>query len=169
MIVLVGFMGAGKSHVGRILAARLNLPFQDVDHVIEERTGRRIAEIFATDGERAFRDLEHATIADLLKGPRAVMAFGGGAALDPRTQALLRTTAVTVHLRVSLMQSMTRVGSDPARPVLARPDLPQIYAWRSPVYASLADISVDTDDRTQDTVVKEIIRQLDLLAEGNGR
>jgi shikimate kinase len=167
VIVLVGFMGAGKSHVGRILATRLKLPFWDVDPIIEERTGRRIAEIFATDGEPAFRDLEHATIAELLRGPRGVMAAGGGAAIDPRTQALLRTTAVTVHLRVSLIQSLSRVGADPGRPVLGRPDLPQVYAWRSPVYASLADISVDTDDRTQDTIVKEIIRQLELLSEGD--
>ena len=90
MIVLVGFMGAGKTTVGRLLAARLGLPFTDSDQVIEERAGTPIRQIFADDGEPAFRELEHEVIADLLDGPDAVLALGGGAADRADTRDLLK-------------------------------------------------------------------------------
>jgi shikimate kinase len=79
VIVLVGFMGAGKTTVGRLLAARLGVPFTDSDHVIEDRAGKPVRQIFADDGEAAFRALEHQVIADLLGGPDIVLAVGGGA------------------------------------------------------------------------------------------
>jgi shikimate kinase len=78
VIVVVGFMGAGKTTVGRLLAAKLGVPFTDSDHVIERAAGRPIPRIFADDGEPAFRELEHAVIADLLNGEDAVLALGGG-------------------------------------------------------------------------------------------
>jgi shikimate kinase len=89
VIVLIGFMGAGKTTVGTLLAARLGLPFTDSDHVIEHGAGRPIRQIFAEDGEPAFRALEHQTIAGLLDGPPAVLALGGGAPEYPPTRALL--------------------------------------------------------------------------------
>ena len=89
MIVLVGFMGAGKTTVGRLLAAKLGVPFTDSDHVIEARAGRPIPQIFAADGEPAFRQLEHEVIADLLNGEDMVLALGGGAATHPGTRAAL--------------------------------------------------------------------------------
>ena len=89
MIVLVGFMGAGKTTVGTLLAARLGLPFVDSDQVIEQRAARPVRQIFAQDGEPAFRALEHQVIAELLDGPPIVLALGGGAPEHPATQALL--------------------------------------------------------------------------------
>jgi len=89
VIVLVGFMGAGKTTVGNLLAARLGLPFTDSDQVIEQRARRPVRQIFAEDGEPAFRSLEHQVIAELLDGPPLVLALGGGAAEHPLTRVLL--------------------------------------------------------------------------------
>jgi shikimate kinase len=89
VIVLVGFMGAGKTTVGHLLAARLGLPFADSDQVIEQRARRPVRQIFAEDGEPTFRALEHQVIAELLDGPALVLALGGGAAEHPLTRALL--------------------------------------------------------------------------------
>jgi predicted kinase len=103
VIVLIGFMGAGKSTVGREVASRLGLPFVDSDSVIEERERRSVAEIFAHDGEPAFRSVERRTVLDLLAGPPAVLALGGGAVEDPVTRAEV-ARATTVHLVVSAEQ-----------------------------------------------------------------
>ena len=129
MIVLVGFMGAGKTTVGHLLAAELGLPFADSDQVIEQRAGRLIREIFAEDGEAAFRALEHQVIAELLDGPNLVLALGGGAAEHPGTRGTLAShpRAQVVHLQVGYAQALRRVGGDGGRPMLARPDLPAVY------------------------------------------
>jgi shikimate kinase len=99
VVVLVGFMGAGKTTVRRIIAERLGQPFVDSDVLIEQRLGREIRDVFATEGEAYFRELEHATVADLVRGPEAVVALGGGAVEDLRTRAVLRNARV-VYLRV---------------------------------------------------------------------
>ena len=122
VVVLVGFMGAGKTTVGHIMAERLGQPFVDSDVLIEQRLGRDIRDIFRTEGEPYFRQLEHATVAGLVRGPDAVIALGGGAVEDPRTQAVLRNARV-VYLRVSYDEAMARVKSDEFRPMLHRPDL----------------------------------------------
>jgi shikimate kinase len=163
MIVLVGFMGAGKTSTGRALAARLGVPFLDSDEVIEARSRRRIADIFAEDGEPAFRALEAATIAELVEGPRVVLALGGGAAESAGTRAALRGATV-VHLSVGYPQALARVGGDPGRPMLARPDIADVYARRLPLYAEVADIEVLTDDRTVAEVVRLILAALDAPA-----
>lgn len=159
MIVLTGFMGAGKTSTGRALAAALGLPFLDSDEVIEERAGRTIASIFADEGEPAFRALEAATIGALVAGPAVVLALGGGAIESGATRAAL-AGATVVHLRISYDAAMTRVGGDAARPMLARPDIAEIYARRAPLYAEAANIDVDTEGRTVDQVVAEILRTL---------
>ena len=124
MIVLVGFMGAGKTTVGRLLAAKLGVPFTDSDHVIEARAGKPIPRVFADDGEPAFRQLEHEVIAGLLRGEDTVLALGGGAAAHAGTRAVLAAAAVpVVYLRVSYAEAMGRVGGDRGRPMLARADV----------------------------------------------
>jgi len=133
VVVLVGFMGAGKTTVGHIMAERLGLPFVDSDVLIEQRTGRDIRDIFRTEGEPYFRELEHQTVAGLVRGPEAVVALGGGALEDPRTQAVLRQARV-VYLRVSYDEALARVKSDEFRPMLHQPGLDGVFRRRVPVY-----------------------------------
>lgn len=156
MLVLIGFMGAGKSTVGRLLAAELGVPFVDSDAAVEARTGRRVADIFASLGEPAFRAVERETIAHLLADPPAVLALGGGAVEDARTRETLREHTV-VYLQVDLDEVRTRVGADGLRPVLAHPDLKVRYANRLPQYVDAAQVSIATRGRTPDEVVKEIL------------
>jgi len=156
VIVLVGFMGAGKSTVGSLLAARLGLPFTDSDQVIEQRAGRPIRQIFAEDGEPAFRALEHQVIAELLDGPARVLALGGGAAEHPGTRHKLASAQV-VYLHVSYEQALQRVGGDDGRPLLAWPDLAALYQRRLGVYAGVATLTVPTDGRRPEAVTEDIL------------
>lgn len=161
MIVLVGYMGAGKTTVGRQVADKLGVPFLDSDHVIEARAGRPIREIFAADGEPAFRELEHRVIADLLAGPRVVLALGGGAAGHPGTRELLRSADVEVcYLRVGYEQALARVGGDCGRPMLARPDAAAVYEARQELYSSVATFTVDTGDRTPEAAASDILARV---------
>ena len=162
MIVLVGFMGAGKTTVGYLLSERLGLPFADSDHVIEQRSGRAVRQIFAEDGEPAFRALEHQVIAGLLDGPALVLALGGGAAEHPGTRDRLAAAQV-VYLQVSYEQAMARVGGDQdpqSRPLLARPDLAATYRRRLPLYAAIATLTVATDHRPPAAVSQDVLAQL---------
>lgn len=157
MIVLIGFMGAGKSTVGRLLAHRLGMPFADSDQVIAERAGKPVQQIFADDGEPAFRQLEHEVIAGLVRGPDRVLAVGGGAAAHAGTRDLLAAVPV-VYLRVSFAEAIRRVGGDHGRPMLARPDIEQVYAERDVLYAKAATVVIDTDGRAQEEIAAEILR-----------
>ena len=162
VVVLVGFMGAGKTTVGRIMAERLGQPFVDSDVLIEQRLGREIRDIFRTEGEPYFRQLEHDTVAGLVRGPDAVIALGGGAVENPRSRAVLRNARV-VYLRVSYDEAMARVKSDEFRPMLHRPDLDEVYKRRLSVYEDLSVLTVDTDGRRPDAVALEVLAQLTRL------
>ncbi len=159
MIVLVGFMGAGKTTIGQLLARHLSLPFTDADAAIEQRSGRPVPQIFAEDGEAAFRALEHQVIAELLDGPALVLALGGGAAEHPGTRARL-TAAQVVYLQVGYEQAMQRVGGDPGRPLLGRPDLAATYQRRLPVYAGIATVTVPTDGRRPEAISQDVLGRL---------
>ena len=161
MIVLVGFMGAGKTTVGRLLAAKIGVAFVDSDPVIEERAGKPIRQIFADEGEPAFRLLEHQVIADLLAGPDAVLALGGGAVSHPGTQSLLATAVSVVYLRIGYDEALARVGGDTGRPMLARPDVSSLYAQRQAVYESAATLTVDTGGRLPEEIVLDVLARLD--------
>jgi shikimate kinase len=159
VIVLVGFMGAGKTTVGHLLSARIGVPFVDSDLVIERRSRRPVRQIFAEDGEPAFRALEHEVIVGLLDGPDAVLAVGGGAAEHPGTRERVATAQV-VYLEVGYDQAMARVGGDPGRPLLARPDLAATYQRRLPLYAGIATLTVATDGRRPETITADILARL---------
>ena len=159
VVVLVGFMGAGKTTVGHIVAERLGLPFVDSDVLIVQRQGREIREIFRAEGEPYFRQLEHDTVAALVRGPDAVIALGGGAVEDPRSRAVLRS-ARAVYLRVSYDEALARVKSDEFRPMLHRPDLDEVYRRRVPAYEDVSVLTVDTDGRRPDGVALEVLARL---------
>ncbi len=171
MIVLVGFMGAGKTTIGNLLAARLGLPFADSDQVIEQRAGRPVRQIFAEDGEPAFRALEHQVIAELLDGPELILALGGGAPEHPQTRRKLGSDPVTqvVYLQVGYDQALRRVGGDAGRPMLARPDLAALYERRRGVYAGIATFAVATDGRYPETVSEDIVTRLTRTPAVDGR
>jgi shikimate kinase len=168
VVVLVGFMGAGKTTVGNIMAERLGLPFVDSDVLIEQRMGRDIRDIFRTEGEPYFRELEHQTVAGLVRGPEAVIALGGGAVEDPRTQAVLRQARV-LYLRVSYDEALTRVKSDEFRPMLHRPGLDAVYQRRVPVYEDLAALTVDTEGQPPEVVALDALTRLATARSGHGR
>ena len=156
-VVLVGAPGSGKSTVGALLAERLGLPFTDVDAVIEQRSGRSIAEIFADDGEPAFRALEESTTAELL-GDAGVVSLGGGAVLSDATRAALQGHRV-VWLQVSAARAVSRVGLNEARPLLlgnVRGRLIRLLAERTPLYAAVATEQVDTDELDAGAVVDRL-------------
>jgi shikimate kinase len=156
VIVLIGFMGAGKTTVGQLLAARLGLPFADADAVIEDRAGTPVPHIFAERGEPAFRALEHETIASLLTGPRVVLALGGGAVEHEQTRRLLIGTEV-VYLDISYQAALDRLGHDNSRPMLRRPDLADVYQRRLTAYQAAATLTVSTEGRPPEYVCAEIM------------
>jgi shikimate kinase len=158
VLVLVGAPGSGKSTVGAEVAARLGVPFHDVDQVIAERVGKPVAEIFADDGEPAFRALEEATTAELLSTP-GVLSLGGGAVLSASTRDALRGHRV-VWLQVSAANAARRVGLNEARPLLlgnVRGTLIRLLADRTPLYAQVATESISTDDQDVATVVERLV------------
>jgi shikimate kinase len=159
MIVLIGFMGAGKTTVGHLLAEKLGLPFVDADLVIESRTGRSIREIFATDGEPAFRALEHEITAELLRGQDVVLALGGGGVEHPATQRCLVGSHV-VYLQVSYEEAMLRVSHDEYRPMLRNPNLHSIFQRRLSSYQAAATQIVAAAGRRPEAISLDIIERL---------
>jgi len=159
-IVLVGLMGAGKSAIGKRLAARFGIPFVDADQEIERAAGMTVADIFARFGERAFRDGERRVIARLLSGPAAVIATGGGAFMDPDTRALVRARGLSVWLRVPLPVLVRRVSGRADRPLLTGRDpaavLSDLAAKRYPTYAE-ADIVVDCADEPAEGTTGRVV------------
>ncbi len=158
MIVLVGFMGAGKSTVGDLVADALDLAFCDSDAVIEARAGRSIMSMFEQDGEPAFRALEEEIVVGLLAEELGVVALGGGSLSSPRTRtALISSGATVVHLDVSTEVAKERVGADAARPVLAHPDLDSLAASRRDDYLQAATFTLKVDERSATDVAEEIV------------
>ena len=162
-IVLVGLMGAGKSKIGRRLAARLNLPFFDSDQEIEAAAGESIDEIFANRGEQVFRDGERRVIARLLAQPIHVLASGGGAFMDPATRRLIGERGVSLWLRANLDVLAARVSRRNNRPLLksgnARAILTTLIEQRHPVYAE-ADVVVDSGEGSPEVTVSRAIAAL---------
>jgi shikimate kinase len=162
-IVLVGMMGAGKSSVGRRLAARLGIPFVDADTEIEKAAGMSIAEIFQGHGEPYFRAGETRVIARLLEGGPQVLATGGGAFMNSDTREAIRVKGISVWLRATLDVLTRRIKRRGDRPLLKNTDpvetLRRLIDERYPVYAK-ADLTVESRDVPHDTIVDEIMEGL---------
>jgi len=156
-VVLVGFMGSGKSAVGRVLARRLGYRFEDMDRRIEERSGRTIAEIFRDEGEEAFRRLEHLEALAVARLNDRVVAAGGGAFAQPETRAILQAGALTVWLRCDLERILSRVPADGSRPLAGNRDIMRaLLAQREPSYR-MADVVVDASAGSPREVAERIV------------
>lgn len=164
-IILTGFMGAGKTTVGALLAERLGWGFVDSDHVVEERAGMTIAQIFERRGETAFRELEAAAVRDAGSEDRLVLALGGGALEMAATRGFLasQTDTLLVFLEAPLATMIARCeGHDngPVRPVLADPKrLAERWRQRLPWYRQ-AHLTVETDELSPEAVVECIMERL---------
>ena len=155
-IVLVGFMGSGKSSVGRELARRLGYRFEDMDRRIERRLGRSIASIFEEQGEEAFRAEEYREAASLAGLEGAVVATGGGAFAQAKTRDALSKGALTIWLRCDLEAMRRRLPADGTRPLAGNHVIMQaLLAQREPSYR-LADITVDASEGTPAEVAKRV-------------
>ena len=167
-LVLVGLMGAGKSTVGRVCAERLDRPFIDVDEVVETNAQRPVAEIFAADGEAAFRALERDALADVCASPQLlVIACGGGAMGDADNRRRVRADGCVVWLTADPATLAARVGAGAAReqrPLLAGGDAPvatleRLALLRAPAYEAAAHVTVDTAGLTVATVADRVLEE----------
>jgi len=158
-VVLVGFMGSGKSSVGRALARRFGAPFVDVDERIESAAGCRVRDLFGREGEPAFRVREKTALRDVLSVKGCVIATGGGAFSDEENRALLRSYAPVVYLEAAVETLLARLAGDLGRPLLRGGDreavVRELLSRREPGYRT-ADVTVRTDGRT----VKEVAGQV---------
>jgi shikimate kinase len=161
--VLVGAPGAGKSTVGKRLATSLGVPFADSDLLIEQEAGISVSDIFVTQGEPAFRELEEAVIRKALAEHEGVLALGGGAIMNAHTRDRLKGLPV-IWLDVDLGQAAKRVGMNQARPLLLgdiRANMNRLMKERTPIYQEVSTIVVNTNGLKVREVVDEIVKQMD--------
>ena len=172
IISLTGFMGCGKSSVGRRLSQLLCCPFMDLDAVIEDRCGCTIPEIFAGRGEGEFRRIEKEVLEDIIRnyekqtpGQSLILALGGGAVMTPECEKMVHEQTKCIYLRTSVKELVARLTDESAgRPLLAASDLKTrietLMSLRMETYERTAHLIIDTDSKTIDEVGKEIITRM---------
>lgn len=157
-------MGAGKSTIGRLLAAELGLEFKDTDKEIEDRSGVDIPWIFDMEGEGGFRNREAAMLEELSQLNNVLLATGGGIVLRPDNRKTLAAQGAVVYLMTSVDEQVRRTARDRKRPLLQtgnpRKVLEALMAERHPLYEEVADYSIDTDGRSPKSVAQEIARMI---------
>lgn len=161
-IALCGFMGTGKSSVGRIVAEQLHFAFLDTDTVIEARAGKSISKIFEEDGEAFFRELERKIVKELSQRTRTVISTGGGLVVDPENMASLKEHACVVCLWASPAAIYARVKNQNHRPLLQAPEpiekIEQLLKERAPFYKQ-ADVLLNTEIRSPREVAQQVLHQ----------
>ncbi|MDG6347716.1 shikimate kinase [Luteimonas sp. 8-5] len=165
-LVLVGPMGAGKTVVGSRLAGRLGLAFIDLDATIADAAGKSVPELFATRGEAAFRELERSALAGALANRDQLIATGGGAVLDAGSRELMRRHGFVAWLQVDVEGQLRRLADTDDRPLLQVADrgerMRRLAALRDPLYAEVADLTLETGDDPPGQVVATLERLLPL-------
>ena len=163
-IILIGFMGCGKTTLGIKLSYRMRRPLLDTDKIIEKDEGRTISEIFDTDGETYFRDLETECLKKLIKTTNNhIISVGGGLPIREENHALLKELGTVVYLRASALTIYERLKHDKTRPLLQGDD-PQLkintlMEKRAAIYEKAADIIIDVDDKDFDSILDEIVNK----------
>ena len=164
-LALIGFMGTGKSSVGRLVADQLRFDFLDTDELIETRAGQSITEIFAQNGEPAFRELEHQLVTELATRTRTVIATGGGLPMNPANLDLLKQHALVICLWASPDKVFERVHNQTHRPLLHQPDprtkIRALLTAREPIYRQ-ADVLVNSEFRSIREVAQQVVNQFRL-------
>lgn len=160
-IVLIGFMGCGKSTVGKKLAEKLNYCFCDVDRVIERDNKKSISEIFETHGEEYFRELETKTVKELITTVNnCIVSVGGGLPIKEGNREVLKELGTVVFLKVRKETILKRLEFDKSRPLLASEDkekkIDELLQFREPIYTAAADIIVEVDDKEFNQILDEI-------------
>ena len=163
-LVLIGFMGVGKTRVGKRLADRLGWPFFDTDTLVEERRGMAIAEVFARYGEASFRETEKIVVEGVARNGQSVIATGGGVVLDRENVDRLRRNGLLIHLTLPCETIHRRIGKASQRPLLhsrnPRQSLKDLFRSREKVYDACSDLTVHREGLTVNETVE---RLLDLL------
>ncbi len=163
-IALIGFMGTGKTAVGKTLAERLDKKFIELDSLIEQKAGKTIPEIFSQDGEAAFRELEIEVTREVAERKNTVIACGGGVVLNEINIERLRKECIIVYLTASPKVILKRTSSDEnKRPLLKKPDkalhIQELLRFRKPFYERAADIKIDTSKLGINSAVEQIIKK----------
>ncbi len=163
-VILIGPMGSGKTTIGQLLASQLGIPFRDTDHVIEEKAGKSVSDIFLEDGEDEFRILEKKVLREELLSDNTVLALGGGAPISIDAQSALRAIASpVVYLDISLATVAPRIGFNRDRPLLLhnpRGQWQTLMEARRPIYESIADSVIDVNEKSESEIVNLVMEVL---------
>ena len=160
-LILIGPMGSGKTTIGQLLATKLNLAFRDTDHIIEQESGKSVAEIFLEDGEEKFRALEKSVLRKELLSDETILALGGGAPISIDAQSALKViTTPVIYFDISLASVAPRIGFNRDRPLLLNNPRGQwelLMQERRPIYEEIADKVIDVNAKSESDIVDEIL------------
>lgn len=169
-LVLMGFMGSGKSTIGKMLEKRTGLSYADTDLLIEEKEARSIEEIFRDEGEEYFRNAETTVLEELLKRKdRMIISLGGGTALNEKNRKMLKNNGGTVFLKISPLEACKRLKGDQKRPLLRTADpekrIEKLIKVRNPIYQAAADYVLEETGKTPEDICREILDWLNISEE----